>query len=78
MGHLRASALPSETGPLGPEYHAHIATWIEEVLKGALESFEEQIKEALMTDAEKAKTLSDIVDDGHLQKQDSGCDYLTD
>ncbi len=78
FGHLRAAAFQSTNSDgFGPEYHTHIAQWIESVLLGALEHYKEQAKEALMTVDEKATSLTDLAAESRLQEQDSGGEYLS-
>ncbi len=76
LWHLRAAALSSSNPDLPIDFHKSVALWLEGVLNGALENAAEQATEALMTDDEKATSLTDMVAESLLQEQDSGGEYL--
>ncbi len=78
LGHLRAAAFQSNNPDqaYGPDYHRHVACWLEEVINGALQNYSEQASEALKTEEEKSTTLTEQVAEGRLQAADSGGEYL--
>jgi len=73
--HLREAALSSSEFV---EYHRHVAQWLEAVLNGALESYNEEAKLATMSESARAKTLLELVGSASTMEPDSGTDYLND